>query len=158
VAEDPRAVYARTLVCNDVNLLAPKLREIAVCETRFLQLSSYDVVVYESTRSRELAELYFALGVSKAKNELYSWHGYGLAFDVISKSRGWDAWDDPDWFEPVVAAYEGRGLRWGGRWEKFVDRPHFQFGEGMRDSPSDHARELFAAGGYEAVWKNVGAM
>jgi peptidoglycan L-alanyl-D-glutamate endopeptidase CwlK len=159
MAENPRAAYARTLVCHDLAKLAPKLREVAECETRFLNLSGYDVVIYETLRSRELAQLYHELGVSKAMNELYSWHGYGLAFDVISKSRGWDAWEDPDWYEPVVAGYKGRGLHWGGDWKSFVDKPHFQWNcEGMHESPSDHARELLASGGLDAVWQNVGAL
>jgi peptidoglycan LD-endopeptidase CwlK len=157
--EDRRAVLARTLVCCDVTKLAPKLQEIAVCETRFLNLSGYDAVIHETVRCRELAELYHELGVSKAMNELYSWHGFGLAFDVISKSRGWDAWEDPDWYEPVVAAYKGRGLHWGGDWKTFVDKPHMQWHcDGMHESPSDRARFLYTQGGLDAVWRDVGAL
>jgi peptidoglycan L-alanyl-D-glutamate endopeptidase CwlK len=158
MAEDKRAAYARTLVRNDVQLLAPKLRDVAVDATDFLNQSGYDVVIYETLRSRELAELYHALGVSNAVNELYSWHGYGLAFDVISKSRGWDAWGDPAWSEPVVATYKAHGLHWGGSWSSFVDKSHFQWWcEGMHESPSDHARALLASGGLAAVWAEVHA-
>jgi hypothetical protein len=157
--EDRRAVLARTLVCHDPAKLAPKLRDVGVDATHFLNLSGYDAVIYETLRCRQLAELYHELGVSKAINELYSWHGFGLAFDVISKSRGWDAWEDPDWYEPVVATYKSHGLHWGGDWKSFRDAPHFQWHvPGMHESPSDHARALFAAGGYEAVWRDVGAM
>jgi hypothetical protein len=156
--EDQRAVLARTLVRNDVALLAPKLRDVAVDATDFLNQSGYDAVIYETLRSRQLAELYYELGVSKAKNELYSYHGYGLAFDVISKSRGWDVWEDPDWYEPVVATYKAHGLRWGGDWKSFPDRPHMQWHcDGMHESPSENARALLASGGLAAVWADVHA-
>jgi hypothetical protein len=159
MAEDSRAVLARSLVRCDAALLAPKLRDVAVDATHFLNLSGYDAVIYETLRSRQLAELYHALGVSKAANELYSWHGYGLAFDVISRSRGWDAWDDADWCEPVVATYKSHGLHWGGDWKSFRDRPHFQWHcDGMHESPSDHARELLTTSGMRAVWAEVHAL
>ena len=168
---DPRDALAHSLICSDVKILAPKLEEIAVCETRFLNLSGYDAVIYETGRSDELAKLYFAMKRSHACDAMHTQHGVRLAFDVISKSRGWAVWPewsealgkyvggDPEWYEPVVAAYKGRGLHWGGDWNSIKDCPHFQWNcEGMHESPRDHARALFAAGGYEAVWKNVGAM
>lgn len=155
---EARAAFARTLVRNDVHLLAPKLMEVAVDATEFLNLSGYDAHIYETLRSRQLAEIYHELGVSKAVNELYSWHGFGLAFDVISTSRGWDVWDDPDWYEPVVATYKSHGLHWGGDWTSFQDRPHFQWHcDGMHESPSDHARALLASKGLAAVWAEVHA-
>jgi hypothetical protein len=158
MAENKREIYARTLVRNDVALLAPKLRAIAIEATSAINLAGYDAVIYETMRSRELAEIYHTLGVSKASNELYSWHGYGLAFDVISRSRGWDAWEDPSWFEPVVATYKAHGLHWGGDWVSFPDRPHMQWHiDGMHESPSDHARALLASGGLAAVWAEVRA-
>ncbi len=169
--QDPREALAETLVCRDTSILAPKFRDVAVDVVSFLNASGYDCVIYETGRSKQLAELYFALGRSKATDETHSWHGYRLAVDVISHSRGWKVWPewserlgqytggDPDWYEPVVATMKAHGLHWGGDWNSIKDCPHFQWHcEGMHESPSDTARALLASGGFEAVWNAVGAM
>jgi hypothetical protein len=56
----------------------------------------------------------------------------------------------------VAAHFKANGCDWGGDWTH-PDFPHYQWG-GMKKSPSDHARELYAEGGKEAVWKAVGAI
>lgn len=169
--QDPREAHAETLVCRDPAILAPKFREVLVDAVRFLNLSGYDCIIYETGRCRELAQLYHALGRSHAVDELHTWHGLLLASDIISHGRGWKVWPewsvargeyvggDADWYEPVVATFKAHGLHWGGDWVSIKDCPHVQWHcDGMHESPSDHARELFASGGYEAVWRAVGAL
>ena len=149
-------------VVRALDVLAPRFRvaveqAIAECATRGL-----DAVVNESYRSLETQTAYFARGrteipptkpVTNAKSNLYSWHGYGLAVDVISKSKGWD--QPEKWFADVAECFRMAGCRWGGEW-KMKDLPHFQWGL-CKPSPSDRARELFALGGMPAVWEAVGA-
>lgn len=90
---------SKLTVNRDLTLLAPKFREaveqaIADCKVR-----GYDAYVYEGYRSLELQQLYYARGrtiipptktVTNAPSNLYSWHGYCLAVDVISIAHGWD--------------------------------------------------------------------
>lgn len=100
---------AAPTVSRDLDLLAPVFRvaverAIADCQARGL-----DAYVYEAYRSPELQALYYARGrtvvppikpVTNAPTNLQSWHGYGLAVDVISKSK---AWDQPEeWFARVA--------------------------------------------------------
>jgi peptidoglycan L-alanyl-D-glutamate endopeptidase CwlK len=148
---------------NDVTTLAPKFRaavEKSIAECVALGL---DAVVYEAYRSQELQFLYYERGrtvvpprdtVTNAASNLFSWHGYGLAVDVISRSK---AWDQPEsWFASVAEVFRANGCRWGGEW-KMKDLPHFQWGL-CRPSPSDRARELIATSGLRAVWEAVGAL
>lgn len=167
-------------VTSALSLLAPKFRvrvEAAVAECRAKGL---DARVQETLRSAALQELYYTRGrpptaayphpVTNARSSLYSWHGYGLAVDVISERDGWfnvrpgaptterrarmlagDAF-----FRGIATIFKAHGCDWGGDW-KHPDPPHFQFG-GLRASPSDRARALYAAGGVEAVWRVVGAL
>lgn len=150
-------------VTQTLDVLAPKFRDavskaIAECEAKGL-----DAMVYETYRSQELQSAYYARGrteipphgtVTNAASNLYSWHGYGLAVDVISKSAGWDK--PESWFEEVAEIFRAAGCRWGGEW-KMKDLPHFQW-SACKPSPSDHARELIAGGGFHAVWEAVGAI
>lgn len=157
------ASEARLRVSNDLLLLAPKFRDsveraLAECASRNL-----DPRVHEGYRSAELQALYFARGrtrippprpVTNASNNLYSWHGYCLAVDVISRSMGWNA--GYAWFAEVARIFQKYGCRWGGDW-RMQDLPHFQWGR-CKPSPSDLAREIYRTQGLKAVWSRVGAM
>jgi len=152
-------------VTHALTVLAPKFaaavqQAIAACRAADPAL---DAIVYETYRSQELQAAYYARGrtqipprdtVTNAASNLYSWHGYGLAVDVISESAGWDK--PESWFAAVAAHFREAGCRWGGEW-KMKDLPHFQWAA-CKPSPSDRARELIASGGMRAVWDAVGAI
>jgi peptidoglycan L-alanyl-D-glutamate endopeptidase CwlK len=150
------------VVDRDISKLAPLFadavqRALADCVARGL-----DAYVYEAWRSPELQAVYYAIGrtvpppppVTNAPTVLYSWHGYGLAVDVISRSRRWDM--PPSWFADVASSFKREGCRWGGDWI-MKDFPHFQWGR-CKPSPSPLAREILAAQGVEGVWRAVGAL
>jgi peptidoglycan LD-endopeptidase CwlK len=50
-----------------------------------------------------------------------SFHNYGIAFDVVFRDLGYNG----PWGK-LGALGKGIGLEWGGDWEGFTDRPHFQ--------------------------------
>lgn len=149
-------------VSRDPALLAPKFRAAVAAAIQDCQAAGLDAYVYEGYRSLELQTIYYARGrtvippvktVTNAKSNLYSWHGYGLAVDVISWSHGWS--QPESWFQKVAAIFKKHNCKWGGDW-KMKDLPHFQWGP-CKPSPSDKARQLIQQGGVEAVWKAVGA-
>ena len=161
-ARSETVAAAVVAVTRDPELLAPKFREAVDAALAECQLRGLDAYVYETYRSEELAILYFARGrtivpptrpVTNAPNNLYSWHGYGLAVDVISRSRGWN--QPESWFASVAESFRSRGCRWGGEWKQ-KDLPHFQWGK-CKPSPSDAARQIIRTRGMEAVWEAVGA-
>lgn len=153
---------AAARVSNDLGLLAPGFHAavhaaLADCAARGL-----DAYVYEGYRSAALQAIYYARGrtvippvrpVTNAASNRFSWHGYCLAVDVISREH---AWGRPDsWFAAVAESFIRAGCRWGGQWTQ-RDLPHFQWGR-CRPSPSDRARLLLRNDGVEAVWAAVGA-
>jgi hypothetical protein len=152
----------RALVRRDLSELAPKFRaaiEAALAECHARDLDAY---VYEARRSDEVQRAYYELGrtlvppaytVTDAKTALGSWHFYGLAVDVISRSKGWGA--GADWINQVAAVFERHGCAWGGRWTK-PDLPHFQWGR-CAASPRQ-APTIYRERGLEAVWRAVGAL
>jgi peptidoglycan L-alanyl-D-glutamate endopeptidase CwlK len=147
---------------NTADCLAPGFRRRSDDAIADAQAKGFDVISFETCRNDELARLYFAHGVSKAPNALYTWHHYGLARDVISTDRGWDVYPDqdgkggdPDWYRPVAEIFKSHGLDWGGDWDHFKDWPHWQFG-GLRATPRD-AVTILATKGIRAVWEAVGA-
>lgn len=88
--------------------------------------------------------------VTNAESHDTSWHGFGLAVDVVEKDgTPWDA--PPDFWLALGEAAEAEGLVWGGRWQH-PDKPHLQWGK-CPVSPTTAARALLKADGIEAVWK-----
>lgn len=85
--------------------------------------------VTEGYRSVERQNALYAQGrttpgqvVTNAKGG-QSLHNYGVAFDVVFLA----GYNVPEsWWQELGAEGEKLGLEWGGRWVKFVDRPHFQ--------------------------------
>ena len=64
-----------------------------------------------------------------------SFHNFGVAFDCAFLVAGRPSWSEIHPWETLGKMGELIGLEWGGRWEKFEDRPHFQYtlGHSFRD-------------------------
>src|SRR5262249_10184262 len=121
-----------------------------------------DAYVYEAYRSPELQAIYYPRGrtvvpptkpVTYAATNLQSWHGYGLAVDVISRAHDWDR--PESWFAEVAEVFARHDCRWGGGWRQ-KDLPPYRGGAG-RPTPPDAAGQLIALGGLPLVWKEIGA-
>ena len=87
--------------------------------------------------------------VTNAATHDLSWHGFGLAVDIVEKDG--TPWDAPAGFWLALGeAAEAEGLVWGGRWQK-PDKPHLQWAK-CPVTPSIAARALLASEGMQAVW------
>jgi hypothetical protein len=151
-------------VNNDLSILAPQFRQAVQNALQDCQSRGLDAVVYESYRSQALQAVYYARGrtvippvqtVTNAASNLYSWHGYCLAVDVISRAHGWSPPQGDAWFAAVAVSFAKYGCRWGGEWT-IKDLPHFQWGR-CKASPSNLARQLITTQGVQSVWRAVGA-
>ena len=154
-------------VSNDLGLLAPAFAEAvkAALEECNGPPNDLNAKVYEAYRSQELQALYYARGrtiippphtVTNARTNRYSWHGYGLAVDVVHKTKYWEPAGGEAWFAKVAAIFKKHNCNWGGDWTK-PDTPHFQWHR-CKPSPSDEARALLDSEGVQAVWRAVGAL
>lgn len=76
------------------------------------------------------------LGIVTYAQGGYSWHNYGLAFDIVlivddktasyKTSLDYDGDGMADWME-VADIFKRHGIEWGGDWAKpKTDAPHFQ--------------------------------
>lgn len=124
----------------------------------------FDPFVFEGFRSDDRQAWLFGCGrdyddgrgiVTDASDGRHSWHRYGLAVDIISKSNRWDA-PANFWLSLRDHALQ-LGLTPGATWTR-PDRPHVQWHcDGMFVTPSDHAWALLQSDGAEAVWKELHA-
>ena len=58
-------------------------------------------------------------------------HNYKVAVDVVEFKNGKLLWKNPNW-ERIGQLGEKAGMEWGGRWKRFVDKPHFQDLQGKK--------------------------
>lgn len=153
-----QAIYVQSDLC----FLAPKMRaavKATLAECR--DVRGLDAVVFESYRERATAITYFNRGriieaegiVTNAPDETWSWHGYGLAVDIISATKGWKVGET--WHRMVAAVASTHGLKSGIDWKR-PDLPHHQWGR-CRATPSGDARRILKEQGLPAVWRAVSA-
>ncbi|TQK01128.1 M15 family metallopeptidase [Herbaspirillum sp. SJZ107] len=150
------------MVNCDLGRLAPSFAMAvqAALEECNSALNGLDAMVYEGYRSQALQAIYYQRGrtiippkdtVTNAPSNLHSWHGYGLAVDVVHRTKYWSPPGGDAWFRRVAAIFKKHGCAWGGDWKQ-ADLPHFQWGR-CPASPSDAARSLITAQGSSAVWE-----
>ena|SRR5665213_2433996 len=88
----------------------------------------------------------------------YSWHEFGLAFDVVPL----DVDLIPDWvlthpiWQDIVTAGEALGLSSGSDFTHRKDTPHFQLTGRFPVTPTDAVRRLYQSSGMQAVWDAAG--
>lgn len=151
-------------VSRDMTLLAPKFRDAVERAIAACAQAQLDAMIYEAYRSNELQQLYYKRGrtvippphtVTNARTNEYSWHGYGLAVDVVHRDHFWKPPGGSAWFAKVADIFKQHACKWGGDWTK-PDMPHFQWHR-CKPSPSDMARIILRRDGLPAVWEAVGA-
>src|ERR1700744_2478015 len=123
---------------RDLSKLAPKFHAavqaaLATCnDPKGLNLSA---MVYEGFRSLELQQIYYARGrtvippnktVTNAPTNLLSWHGYGLAVDIVHQTLFWNPPGGEAWFKTVSDVFKANSCSWGGDWKQ-ADTPHMQW-------------------------------
>jgi peptidoglycan L-alanyl-D-glutamate endopeptidase CwlK len=95
-----------------------------------------DVLVYSTYRSFEEQDAEYAKGRTVAGRKTTnakagdSFHNWGRAFDCVPMANGRAMWSDKATYARLGAIGKKIGFEWGGDW-KFVDRPHFQWSDGM---------------------------
>lgn len=152
---------------RDLSLLAPKFRAAVEAAIDECSAQGLPVKVAEAVRSQERQAYLYAQGrtrpgnrVTNAPTNLTSWHGYGLAVDVIHATLGYEPTGknprgNEAWFARVGGIFKKHGCAWGGDWRK-PDTPHMQWGQ-MPASPDAPAKGLKSSQGNAAVWAAVGA-
>ena len=163
---------AEVPVQSNMDGLAPRFRDAVDRVIADMRAWGYTPLVFETLRTNARQSFLYGFGreyddgrgiVTKSSSADDTWHGYGLAVDIVCSRRRWSA--APDFWHVLGCSARRHGLVWGGDWngdwsisdETFMDRPHIQWGA-MRRSPSSKAIELNKSGGLVAVWHAVSAL
>lgn len=119
----------------DLSLLRPKVRRLAEALCEACKAAGFEIRIVRAFRSNEQQEEYYAQGRTRAGEIITharggeSLHNYGVAFD-IAPVHFKDADEKLSLRNRAGHIGESLGLEWGGRWEEFIDPPHFQYTAG----------------------------
>lgn len=114
----------------DLTQLKPKVHALAEALIAECKKEGFDIVISRGFRSTEEQDALYELGRSKPGNVVtnakggQSFHNYGVAFDirpVVSDEK------KEGFYRRAGPLGEKLGLDWGGRWESFVDLPHYEY-------------------------------
>lgn len=153
--------------------LAPRFRAKVERVLQGLRDAGFDPIVFESLRTDERQWYLYGFGrdyndgrvedgqfVTNSQDGDETWHHFGLAVDIVSRSKLWRA--PNEFWKKLHQLARANGLVSGADWDNDGymddwDKPHIQWGPPMRRSPSPRAARLEAQGGNAAVWREVGA-
>ncbi len=138
------------LSSRDISLLRPDVA--ANCRALLARAEAAGLPVLVTGTVRDAAYQEYAYSIGTAKTKVPSFHGEkaGLAFDFCKNVKGHE-YDDAAFFERVGALGKEMGFSWGGDWEDFPDRPHFQW-----DAGGQYTAAMVRAGQYPPempLWK-----
>ncbi len=80
-----------------------------------------------------------------------SYHNFGLAVDVVEIKNGKAIWKNPNW-DKVAKLGKSIGLKWGGDWKSFKDKPHFQYTFGLSLA---ELRKRYQSGNRQGEYVNI---
>jgi peptidoglycan L-alanyl-D-glutamate endopeptidase CwlK len=91
-----------------------------------------DLLVTATYRDNEAQDALYAQGRTVLGNRVTnvkggdSFHNYRVAVDVVPIVNGKCVWDDLTLWARIGAIGTQCGMEWGGYWERWKDKPHFQ--------------------------------
>ena len=96
------------------------------------KIAGIDILITSTYRDAESQNALYAQGRSKPGKIVtsvqggYSFHNHRVAFDVVPIVNGKAVWDDLMLWTRVGAIGALCDLEWGGYWQRWKDKPHFQ--------------------------------
>jgi peptidoglycan hydrolase-like protein with peptidoglycan-binding domain len=135
----------------------PKLAQAVAAVINNLAAEGLKVEVTQGLRTFAEQDALFAQGRTKPGKKVtkarggQSNHNYGLAIDLCPFIGTQPQWEDEKGFDRIGAAAKQQGLKWGGDWPNFPDRPHVELA-----GPSvNECLALFNNGGLAKVWAKI---
>lgn len=113
---------------RDLDKLRPDVAKNCQVFLNLCKKAGYPVLVTGTVRDDEYQLECYHKGTGGRPPATFHSVKAGLAFDICKNVKG-EEYTDPGFWNGVSAIGKKIGFTWGGDWEKFVDKPHFQWDE-----------------------------
>lgn len=117
----------------NLELLKPKVKALAEGLIGECQKAGHQIAIVQTLRTIAEQDALYAQGRTKPGKIVtnarggYSFHNFGVAFDMCPVVNGQLAWNNLPLFRQIGTIGMRLGLEWGGTWTSFPDLPHFQY-------------------------------
>jgi LAS superfamily LD-carboxypeptidase LdcB len=131
----------RTISFKRPNRLTPLVKRQADKIVEDMEKFGYKVTIFQGFRSFAEQDALYAQGRTKPGSIVtnakagYSLHNYGVAVDIVFVENGRPSWAEKHPWQVLGQVGKNHGFEWGGDWQGFKDRPHFEmtFGRSVYD-------------------------
>lgn len=89
------------------------------------------IIVTSTLRDAEYQRYLYERVPGSTNTPLVGPHAFGLAFDVVPVVSGKAIWNNHEFWDKIGALGKSLGFEWGGDWKSIVDKPHFQYTQGL---------------------------
>jgi len=126
-----------------IEKLHPKVREKAEKLNQLCKEKNLNVLITETWRSKDEQDTLYAKGRtapgSIVTNCMFpqSAHCWGVAFDFCRNVKGSEYINEDGFFNIVGQLGKSIGLFWGGDFKNFLDMPHFEDPEFMKNNSTN---------------------
>lgn len=92
------------------------------------------IIVTSTLRDSEYQRYLYEKVPGSTNTPLIGAHAFGLAFDVAPVVNGKAVWNNHGLWNKIGALGKSLGLEWGGDWRSIIDKPHFEYTQGLSSS------------------------
>jgi peptidoglycan L-alanyl-D-glutamate endopeptidase CwlK len=124
---------------RDTKLLKPYVQYLCNRLIEECKKQGIEILITSTVRDQEYQSSLYTQGRTKpgsiVTNAKYiGAHGFGLAFDIVPVVNGKTIWNNAGLWNKIGQIGMSIGLEWGGAWRTIVDKPHFQYVQGLTDT------------------------
>lgn len=112
-------------MARDITKLHPFVRMLAEQLVKECKKQGLNIKITDCVRTVDEQDACMRAGTTTVSYP-YTYHAWGLAFDVCQNDVNCAYPSDDAWWQKVGKIGKGLGLEWGGDWVRGIDRPHFQ--------------------------------
>lgn len=117
--------------------LHPKVQEICRMHIEACRKRGVNIIVTSTLRDAEYQAYLYSLGRTRPGNRVTNMkeigpHGFGLAYDVVPIVNKKAVWNNNRLWAIIGEEGKKLGLTWGGDWKSIVDKPHFEYTDGLK--------------------------
>lgn len=116
---------------REISDLHPYVAELCNRLVELCKSVGIDIIVTSTLRDAEYQRHLFENAPGSTNTPLVGPHAFGLAFDVVPVVNGKAVWNDHRLWNRIGLLGKSLGLEWGGDWRSIVDKPHFQYTQGL---------------------------
>lgn len=116
---------------RDISKLHPFVAVLCNKLVELCKNEGINIIVTSTLRDAEYQRYLYENVPGSTTTPLVGPHGFGLAFDVALIINGKADWSNQKLWNRIGALGKSLGLEWGGDWKSIVDKPHFQYAQGL---------------------------